>query len=85
MVRQAMDVCLRLLKESNKSRFDSYSVRNSTCCGSYPILPFGIFARSFYPTTFLEIAVVTINELFSREHFAHNDFPRTILVHIISS
>ena len=27
--RQAMDVCLRVLKESNKSRFDSYNVRNS--------------------------------------------------------
>ena len=26
--REAMDVCLRELKESNKSRFDSYSVRN---------------------------------------------------------
>ena len=24
-----MDVCLRVLKESNKSRFDGYSVRNS--------------------------------------------------------
>jgi len=24
-----MDVCLRVLKKSNKSRFDSYSVRNS--------------------------------------------------------
>ena len=24
-----MDICLRVLKESNKSRFDSYSVRNS--------------------------------------------------------
>ena len=31
MARDAMDsdVCLRVLKESNKSRFDSYSVRNS--------------------------------------------------------
>ena len=29
MAREAMDVCLRELKESNKSRFDSYSVRNS--------------------------------------------------------
>ena len=29
MARAAMDVCLRVLKESNKSRFDSYSVRNS--------------------------------------------------------
>ena len=24
-----MDICLRVLKQSNKSRFDSYSVRNS--------------------------------------------------------
>jgi len=29
MAREAMDVYLRVLKESNKSRFDSYSVRNS--------------------------------------------------------
>ena len=29
MTREAMDVCLLVLKESNKSRFDSYSVRNS--------------------------------------------------------
>ena len=29
MTREAMDVCLRVLKESSKSRFDSYSVRNS--------------------------------------------------------
>ena len=28
-IREATDVCLRELKESNKSRFDSYSVRNS--------------------------------------------------------
>ena len=29
MAGEAMDLCLRVLKESNKSRFDSYSVRNS--------------------------------------------------------
>ena len=29
MAREAMDLCLRLLKESNKSEFDSSSVRNS--------------------------------------------------------
>ena len=29
MAREAMDVCLRVLKESNKRRFDSYKVRNS--------------------------------------------------------
>ena len=26
IAREAMDLCLRMLKESNKSRFDSYSV-----------------------------------------------------------
>ena len=29
MALEVMDVCLRLLKESNKGRFDSYSVRNA--------------------------------------------------------
>ena len=29
MVRESTDICLRVLKESNKSTFDSYSVRNS--------------------------------------------------------
>ena len=29
MAQEAMDICLRVLKESNKSRFDSYSFRNS--------------------------------------------------------
>ena len=29
MAREAMDICLQVLKESNKSRFDSYKVRNS--------------------------------------------------------
>ena len=29
MAREAMDICLPILKESNKSRFDSNSVKNS--------------------------------------------------------
>ena len=29
VAREAMDVCLRVLKKSSKSRFDGYSVRNS--------------------------------------------------------
>ena len=29
MVQEAVDVCLHVLKESNKRNFDSYSVRNS--------------------------------------------------------
>ena len=55
MAREAMDICLRVLKESNKSRFDSYSVNNK--CIDHPILPFGIVACTVFATTFLEIAV----------------------------
>ena len=44
-----------IAKGSNESTFDSYSVRNSVW--SYPILPFGIAACTFFLTTFLEIAV----------------------------
>ena len=29
MAGEALDICLRVLKESNKSRFNSYSVKNS--------------------------------------------------------
>ena len=29
MTREAMDLCLKVLKESNKTKFDSYSVRNN--------------------------------------------------------
>ena len=41
-----MDECLRVLKESNKSRIDSYWQYQER-----------IVARTFSPTTFLEIAV----------------------------
>jgi len=52
-----MEMSLRVLKESNKSRFDSYSRQEQLVYWSYPILPFGIVACTFFPTTFLEIAV----------------------------
>ena len=29
MAQEAVDVCLRVLKESNKKKFDSYSVKNT--------------------------------------------------------
>ena len=29
LARKAMEICLQVLKESNKSRFESYSARNS--------------------------------------------------------
>ena len=37
MAGEAVDICLRVLKESNKSRFDSYSVRNSVLIISHII------------------------------------------------
>ena len=52
-----MDVCLRALKESNKSRFDSYSVSNSVLIISHNT--FRDYRVHIFPTTFLEKAVYT--------------------------
>ena len=49
-----MHICLRVLKESNKSRFDSYSVRNSVLSISH--ITFLDCRGTFFPTAFLEIA-----------------------------
>ena len=51
-----MDICLKVLKESNKTKFDSYSVRNSVLIISQHIT-FRDRRAHFSPTTFLEIAV----------------------------
>ena len=63
-----MDVCLRGLKESSKSRFDSYSVKNK-CIDHIPILSFGIVGCTVFATTFLEIAVHL--ELYILLHHQH--------------
>ena len=56
MAREAMDICLRVLKESNKlSRFDSYNVKNSVLIVSH--ITFRDCRVQIFPTTFLEIAV----------------------------
>ena len=62
MTQGNMDVRLRLLKESNKSRFDNYSVRNSVLIyvSSVYYLSGLLFACTFFPTTFLEIAAYTV-------------------------
>ena len=49
-------MCLRVLKKSNKSRFDSHSIGNSVLILSH-ISPFGIVACTFFSTIFLEVAV----------------------------
>ena len=48
-------MCLRVLKESNNRRFDSYSVRNNVLIISH--ITFRIVAGTLSPTTFVEIAV----------------------------
>ena len=50
-----MDICLCMLKASNKSRFDSYSDRNSVLHISH--ITFPDCRKHNFPTTFLEIAV----------------------------
>ena len=59
-----MDMCLRVLKESNKSRFDSYS-RQEQCIGHILYYHSGLSRAHFFLTTFLEIAVSL------QEHFVH--------------
>ena len=59
MARKAMDVCLRVLKESNKSKFDSYNAaRNSVSIISH--ITFRDCHVHIFPTTFLEIAVYIV-------------------------
>ena len=65
-----MDICLRVLKESNKSRFDSYIVRSSVLLISH--ITFRDCRVHVFPTTFLEIAVYI--ELFFKWYFGNFDF-----------
>ena len=61
MAREAMNVCLRVLKESNKSRLTSYSVRNSVLIISH-ITFRDCRVHFFFPTTFLEVAVYRFSQ-----------------------
>ena len=53
VAREAMDVCVRMLDFSNKSRFVNCST-SGTVYWSNPILSFGIVAYTFSPNTFLQ-------------------------------
>ena len=55
MERETMDICLRMLKESSQSRFDSDSVRNSVLIISH--ITFRDCRVHIFPTTFLAIDV----------------------------
>ena len=53
-----MDICLRVLKESNKSyRFDSYSVRNSVLLLSQMYITFRDCRVHIFSDNFLDVAV----------------------------
>ena len=51
-----MEICLRVIKESNKSRFDSHS-RQEQCIEHIPYYLSGLLRAYFFPTTFLEIVL----------------------------
>ena len=60
MAREAMDIiCLWVLKESNKSRFNSYCWQEQCIIEfwSYSMLPYGTVTCTLFPTTFLKRAV----------------------------
>ena len=58
LARKSIKMCSRVLTESNKSRFDSYS-RQEQCIDHIPYYLTGLSRAHFFPTTFLEIAVYT--------------------------
>ena len=51
MVREATDICLRVLKESNKSRFDSFS-RYKQCIDHIPYYLSGLSSAHFFRQPF---------------------------------
>lgn len=73
-----MDVCLQMLKESNKSKFDSLSVRNSDW--SYPRLPSGIFACAY----FWQPSQNSCMAVHNNDDNLNNDFLFIIIIIILS-
>ena len=51
LVRKAMEMCLRVAKESNESRFDSYS-RQEQCIDHIPHYLSGLSRAHFFPQPF---------------------------------
>ena len=51
LARKAMEMCLRVLKESNKSRFDSYS-RREQCIDHIPCYLSGLSRAHFFQQPF---------------------------------
>ena len=51
LARKAMEICLQVLKESNKSRFDSYS-RQQQCIDHIPYYLSGLLRAHFFQQPF---------------------------------
>ena len=51
LARKAMEMCLRVLKESNKSRFDSYN-RQEHCIDHIPYYLSGLWRAHFFRQPF---------------------------------
>ena len=65
-----MDLCVcELLKESNRRKFDSCSVRNGVLIISHIDLRDCRVACTFFPTTFLEIAVYLALGIYNLKQF----------------
>ena len=56
-IRKAVEMCLRVLKESNKSRFDRYSRQKQCIKLNISPITFRDCRVHIFQTTFLEIAV----------------------------
>ena len=52
-----MDLCLKAVKESNKTKLDSYQQCQEQCIDNIPYYLSGLSLAHFSPITFLEIAV----------------------------
>ena len=64
MAREAIDVCLSVLKESNNRRFDSYSVRNSVLIISHITFrncSVHIFSDNLYRNSCMWVNIATVS------------------------
>ena len=62
MALEPMDICLGLLKESSKSKFDSYS-RQEQCIDHIPYYLLGLSRTHFFGKPVLEIAVYVTGQI----------------------
>ena len=62
MALEPMDICLRVLKDSSKSKFDSYS-HQEQCIDHIPYYFSGLSLTHFFRKPFLEIAVYVTGQI----------------------